>query len=314
MSAQPFLLIAIGGLIFAAAALITFGTSGYFGEQGLLRRRLSGNHTAAPTGRSSAPGSIVIDDTALKQFARFVTPKSEQDRTAVRTRLIRAGYRNPSAVRLYFAYRAGLGLGSAIVSSLFIPIFAPRLEASLLLLAVLTATTLGFLLPSFWVERRIQMRRQAAEEGFPDALDMLLVCIEAGQGLDQALNRLSYEIRAANPTLAQEFAIVGEELRAGKDRVLVLREFSERLGVSDISAFMAVLKQSDEFGVSIADAVRVYAAEMRNKRVMRAEEKANLLPVKLALGSMMFTVPPVMVILGAPSFIMILRSFAGMEQ
>lgn len=313
MSAQLLLMFGIAGLVFAAAALITFGASVFVGERDLLQRRLAGN-LASTGNKQGAPESVFLEDKTLKQFSGLVTPKNERDRTAMRARLVRAGYRNPSAVRVFFAYRAGLTAGFAAVSGLVVPLVAPKLDAPLLLLIILFATVIGFILPSFWVERRIQLRHQAAEEGFPDALDMLLVCIEAGQGFDQALARLSLEIKATNQTLAQEFSIVGDELRAGKDRALVLREFADRLGVADISAFMAVLKQSDEFGVSIADAIRVYAAEMRNKRIMRAEEKANLLPVKLALGSMLFTVPPVMIILGAPSFIMILRSFAGMEQ
>jgi tight adherence protein C len=257
--------------------------------------------------------TILLEDGALKEFARFVTPKSEPELSATRTRLIRAGYRNPSAVRIYNACRGAFGLGTAALTAILVLVLIHKLPALLMLLPI-PAAFAGMLIPAFWVERRIEYRKQAAELGFPDALDMLLVCIEAGQGLDQALTRLSQEIRTSNPTLADEFGIVSNELRAGKDRALVLREFAERMGVSDISAFMTVLKQSDEFGVSIADAVRVYAAEMRNKRIMRAEEKANLLPVKLALGGILFTVPPIMLVLAAPSFIMIVRALQGMQE
>jgi len=136
---------------------------------------------------------------------------------------------------------------------------------------------------------------------FPDALDLMLVCVEAGQSLDQAIMRVSKEIRGAYPTLAEEFELVSSEMRAGKDRSTVLRDMSERCGVPDISSFVTVLVQSATFGTSISDALRVYASEMRDKRVMRAEEKANVLPTKLTIGTMLFTVPPLLIILVGPS-------------
>ncbi|MEO1551557.1 MAG: type II secretion system F family protein, partial [Pseudomonadota bacterium] len=121
------------------------------------------------------------------------------------------------------------------------------------------------------------------------------------QSLDQAILRVSTEIQGSYPTLAEEFEVVANEMRAGKDRVTVLRDMSERCGVSDISSFVTVLVQSATFGTSISDALRVYASEMRDKRVMRAEEKANTLPTKLTLGTMFFTVPPLLMILVGPS-------------
>ena len=137
--------------------------------------------------------------------------------------------------------------------------------------------------------------------GFPDALDMMLVCVEAGQSLDQSIIRVAAEIRAGFPALADEFDIVSQEMKAGKDRVQVLRDMSERAGVMDVSSFVTVLIQSATFGTSIAEALRVFSAEMRDKRVMRAEEKANTLPTKMTLATMMLTVPPLLIILLGPS-------------
>ena len=124
---------------------------------------------------------------------------------------------------------------------------------------------------------------------------------EAGQSLDQSIVRVAAEIRAGYPALADEFEIVAHEMKAGKDRIVVLKDMSERAGVPDVASFVTVMIQSASFGTSIAEALRVYAAEMRDKRVMRAEEKANVLPTKLTLGTMMFTVPPLMIILIGPS-------------
>src|SRR5262249_2049995 len=170
---------------------------------------------------------------------------------------------------------------------------------------------MGYFMPSFWIERKIEYRRQDAELGFPDVLDMLLICMEAGNSLDQACRRVAREIVKVNKVLGDELGVVNDELYAGKTRAAVFRDFADRLAVPDISAFAAVLRQSDEFGVSIADTLRVYADELRNKRVMRAEEKANMMPIKLALGSIAFTVPPTLLIMAVPSSIMIVRTFAG---
>jgi tight adherence protein C len=173
---------------------------------------------------------------------------------------------------------------------------------------------MGFAAPSFYIERKIQQRREEARSGFPDLLDMLLVCIEAGQGIDQALARVARELSRSNRTLAEELAIVTTEQRMGKDRRRVMRDFTDRVDVDDITAFVSVLNQAEEYGVGIVDALRVYAADMRNKRIMRAEEAANKMPVKLALGTIAFTVPPIMIILPGPSVVMILNAFSKLGQ
>ena len=130
---------------------------------------------------------------------------------------------------------------------------------------------------------------------------MMLVCVEAGQSLDQSILRVSKEIRAGFPALALEFEMVANETKAGKDKVQVLRDMAERTGVSDVQSFVTVLIQSASFGTSIAEALRVFSEEMRDKRVMRAEEKANTLPTKMTLATMMLTVPPLLIILIGPS-------------
>ena len=143
---------------------------------------------------------------------------------------------------------------------------------------------------------------------------MMLVCIEGGQSLDQAMQRVGDEMKISSGPLAEELQTVSHEFRAGKDRITVLRDFAERCSVNDISAFVTVLIQSTTFGTSVAAALRVYAAEMRDKRLMRAEEKANVLPTKLTLGTMMFTVPPLILILIGPSLIQIVRSLSGLAR
>jgi tight adherence protein C len=157
----------------------------------------------------------------------------------------------------------------------------------------------------------VQKREEEITQGFPDSLDLMLVCVEAGQSLDQAIIRVAKEIRPSFESLADEFEIVAYEMKAGKDKVKVLRDFGERCGVQDVNSFVTVLIQSATFGTSIADALRVYAEEMRDKRVMRAEEKANKLPTKLTLGTMMFCLPPLLIILIGPSVYGIAQNLSG---
>jgi tight adherence protein C len=175
------------------------------------------------------------------------------------------------------------------------------MSASNLMLYSLLPCAIGYYLPRYWVNKRVNKRQTEIIEGFPDALDLMLVCVEAGQSLDQSLIRVGKESRAGYPALADEFDMVAQEVKAGKERTSVLKDLAERVGVPDVASFVTTLVQSATFGTSVADALRVYSADMRDKRVMRAEEKANMLPTKLTLGTMMFTVPPLLVILIGPS-------------
>ena len=237
----------------------------------------------------------------LEKFAPYLEPKDQKELGATRLKLIQAGYRGRSAVSTFHFARFALGIAFLLmgVLSIFLRTDEPGLPT--LMMSVLLPGCIGYFAPSYWVERRRQQRQEDVTNGFPDALDLMLVCVEAGQSLDQAILRVAREIRSGYPTLAEEFEVVSNEMRAGKDRVTVLRDMAERCGVSDISSFVTVLVQSATFGTSISDALRVYASEMRDKRVMRAEEKANVLPTKLTIGTMLFTVPPLLIILGGPS-------------
>lgn len=239
----------------------------------------------------------------LQRFAGFLEPKNEKELSAIQLKLRQAGYQSRDSVRLFhFSQFAlgivGLGLGLLYAFGLS---EAAGHDMQMRLLYVVFLAGAGYFLPRYWITRRIATRKDQIIRGFPDALDMLLVCIEAGQSLDQAIVRVAAELRSACPALAEEFEIVAYEMKAGKDKATVLRDMGARCGVADISSFVTVLIQSASFGTSIADALRVYAAEMRDKRVMRAEEAANKLPTKMTLATMMLTVPPLLIILVGPS-------------
>ncbi|MCC6006506.1 MAG: type II secretion system F family protein [Rhodobacteraceae bacterium] len=238
----------------------------------------------------------------LERFAHFLEPQNQEELSAARLKLLQAGYRSRDSVRTFHLAQMVLGVGLMLLGMLYALVTAgDQMEMQTLALAVVMPGAIGYYLPTYWVERRRQTRQEEITNGFPDSLDLMLVCVEAGQSLDQSIIRVAEEIRTSYPALSDEYEIVAWEIKAGKDKVNVLRDMAERCGVTDISSFTTVLIQSATFGTSIADALRVYAAEMRDKRVMRAEEKANVLPTKLTLGTMMFTVPPLLIILIGPS-------------
>ncbi len=237
----------------------------------------------------------------LDKFASFLEPQDQSTFTANQLKLVQAGYRQQSSVRTFHFAQMALALGFLLIGIMVVIIRIDDATTQSVLMTILIPAGVGYYLPSYWVERRRQTRQTALTEGFPDALDLMLVCVEAGQSLDQSIQRVAAEIKPAFPDLAEEFEIVANEMKAGKDRVSVLRDMGERAGAQDISAFVTVLIQSASFGTSISEALRVYGSEMRDKRVMRAEEKANTLPTKLTLGTMMFTLPPLLIILIGPS-------------
>ena len=249
----------------------------------------------------------------LNKFAHFLEPQDKEQMSAARLKMMRAGYRGKNSVRMLHASQFLLGIGLLILGMVysFVVSRTQTLDLQAIALFTLMPAAAGYYLPSYWVQRRLQTRQIAITEGFPDALDMMLVCVEAGQSLDQSIARVAKEIGVAYPELAEEFDIVSQEVRAGKERVTVLRDMSERVGLADITSFVTTMIQSATFGTSIAEALRVYSAEMRDKRVMRAEEKANTLPTKLTLGTMFFTVPPLMVILIGPSIHGVMKAFGG---
>jgi tight adherence protein C len=249
----------------------------------------------------------------LNKFAHFLEPQDKEQMSAAKLKMLRAGYRGKNSVRMFHAMQFLLGIGLLLLGMVytFVVSRSQELDLQAMALSTLLPAAAGYYLPTYWVQRRLQTRQEAITEGFPDALDMMLVCVEAGQSLDQSIARVAKEIGNAYPELAEEFDIVSQEVRAGKERVAVLRDMSERVGLNDITSFVTTMIQSATFGTSIAEALRVYSAEMRDKRVMRAEEKANTLPTKLTLGTMLFTVPPLMVILIGPSIHGVMKAFGG---
>ena len=239
----------------------------------------------------------------LQKFATFLEPKDVKQLSAMQLKLRQAGYQSKDAVRFFHFAQFILGVIGLILGVCYVTIIAAGQEFTTqqMMMYVIGPGGAGYYLPKYWITRRVEERKDAITRGFPDALDMMLVCVEAGQSLDQSIVRVAGELRASYPALADEFEVVAYEMKAGKDKTSVLRDMGERCGVQDVQSFVTVLIQSATFGTSIAEALRVFAAEMRDKRIMRAEEAANKLPTKMTLATMGLTVPPLLIILVGPS-------------
>ena len=280
----------------------------------LDKLRNSARVQANPAAKGNALRTKDYSD-KLERFAHFLEPAKAEELSASKMKMVRAGYRAKNAIRSFHAAQFVLGIGMLIVGITYTLWSAKTsgVEPSTtnMVLSTLIPGAAGYYLPTYWIQRRIQTRREEMITGFPDSLDMMLVCVEAGQSLDQSIIRVSKEIKLGYPALGEEYEIVAQEVKAGKERSQVLRDFGDRSGVADIASFVTAMVQSASFGTSIADSLRVYAAEMRDKRVMRAEEKANVLPTKLTLGTMLFTVPPLLIILIGPSIYGIAKTLSG---
>jgi tight adherence protein C len=308
--------LALAGL-FAGVLMVTLGGAVAIASRDDVERRLARAHSDPGAGGLAVRRQT--DGRTPSKLAGFAMPSNERERLAVRQRLVQAGFRGPHAVRNYYLIRTGLGLmlplplligifGFALNAGSFtveIPLIGISASSTLVLLALLVA--LGFYLPPVLLRRRVKHRQQTIREAFPHALDLMQVAIQAGLGFDATLARVGQELQAAHPYLAEEFLVVILELRAGKPRDRVLQDLAQRTGVEEINSFQTVMNQSIRYGTSISDALEVYAQEMRHKRMMRAEELASQLPVKMSIVMVAFLLPTLFLIFMGPVVIRFIR-------
>ena len=226
----------------------------------------------------------------------------------LRRKLIEAGYMSPSAPKLYTLLRFVLVLALPAVIVIYLWAVAGVDELIKLYIGGIIAALMGLYLPALFVQIRGDRRREEMENGFPDALDLMLVCVEAGLGLESAFSRVGMEMADSHPLLAEQFAAVTLEMRAGRSREDALRRMADRAGVDDIRAFATLLVQSTKLGSSIATTLRIYAAEMREKRRLRAEERAHRVPVLLSMPLVGCMLPAMIGVLMVPAVIRVIRN------
>jgi tight adherence protein C len=317
LAGQPEAL-ALAGL--GLGVLVAFyGLSGAFAGQSAEVRRMR-----ATAGGTGADRSDLIDrsDTDPKGIFKVFVPASGAERTRVARKMRQAGIYRPGAVRSYYFVRGALGLllPSLLVGLLFLPEGFPLPPVIADVVAdlgwaqtfqVLTVLlVLGFYGPSLWLKSRIDERRRRIEQGLPNALDMLQVAVEAGMGFDAAMNRVAHEMARVVPPIAEEFMTVQLEIQAGMERQRAFLNLAERTGVDEMSAFANVVLQSAQFGSSISAALSVYADEMRLSRELKAQERANKLPVKMSGVMALLMMPTLLLITLTPVVIRLVRMFA----
>ena len=231
-----------------------------------------------------------------------------RDTSALRLRLIQAGYPNASAVPLYLGARIGLPLAIGGSLVLLLPALGQSWVASILM--GVWGALMGYVAPTFIIRSRIARRQKQMQKALPDALDLLVVCVEAGLGLNQAMVRVAEEIERVSSVLSEQIGLVNLEIRAGTPRDEAFRNLGHRTGVQDIKSLMAMLIQTDRFGTSIAQALRTHADTMRTKRRQRAEEAAAKTTIKLVFPLVLFIFPALFVIILGPALIQIFEALS----
>lgn len=298
----------IMALIFLSVALAVLATAGLVTTRGTLRRRLD---TGGPlTARSEL--SLKLQDgrswleRLLRPLAQHLTPAENVRAGSMRMRLVQAGFMRPSALGTYYAARLISGVALPLAILAFLPLMSKTMTTNQLLVLGGSAILVGLYLPPAILSKRIERRKLEIYEGFPDALDMMLVCVEAGLGLDAAINRVGKEIGRAHSVLGEQMELVGLEMRAGKPRQEALRNLADRTGVDEVRSLVTLLIQSDSLGASIAQSLRVHAEDMRARRMLKAEEKAHKLPVKLSIPLILCVLPSLLIVILSPAALRIM--------
>lgn len=299
--------------MFLAVVLLIMSGAAVFVGGNPIKRRLRTRVRRVTTGAAgeSRGGNIAK---LGKDLARKMEKKQSENApgktTALRRKLITAGYMGSSAVRIFLLSRVTAAAVAPVVTLVAAPYIVGSLPPTELAIYGVIAAVIGFYLPSFWVVHRTETRQGEARQGFPDALDMLLVCVEAGLSLAAALNRVGQEIGLARPLLGEQFRLVALEMQAGKSREQALRNLAERIGINEVRSLVTLLLQSEALGTSIGLSLRVHAEEMRRKRLVRAEEKGNKLPTKMAIPLICFILPSLMSVILTPLIIQFIRVLA----
>ncbi len=303
MSAPQLMFTVAVAASFCAAVLLAVSAVLLWRERKLAARL---SRLGAPTQRTEGLGLRYESGRAARLVAalsRLSTPDQGLHDSSLRLRLAAAGLRGERAPLLFYAVRTACTLLLPLFAALLLPGVAADLPAVMLALLVMVLALVGYLLPDLYLRIRASSRREAVREGLPDMVDLLLVCVESGLALDGAINRVAREIAIRSPALAEEFHLAALEIRAGARRVDALRNLAARCGVDEVGNLVAMLVQSERFGTSLGDALRVHADFMRVRRMQHAEELAAKIPLKILFPLILLIFPSLLVVLLGPAMI-----------
>jgi tight adherence protein C len=289
-------------LVFLATTVLTLGVMLALRARGAVKRRAAG--IAEGTGedqralRSSSLKAVQrLLDYTTKHYT--VSDKDKGDVKVLRRRMIQAGIFDDRAVAYFFVARTALAIGVAFAVFIVLPMVS-TLQGTMFWVAVVGGGIAGYVGPSMYLDRRIAARRNEHRSGFPDFMDLLVVCADSGLSMEASLERVGRELADSYPSLCTNIHMANLEIRAGRTMTEALEHLGDRLGLEEARSFATLIQQSAELGSSITDALRVYSDDMRHKRLSRAEEKAYSLPAKLALPMMICIFPVIFVVILLP--------------
>ena len=309
---QEILLVSV--LIFLSIAMLCLGAfylQGLRKERTKLIRKIKGQ-----TGMTHPGPSVAQEDGTYKKYLRAIAtigirvkPGKKEFLSGVRDKLVRSGYSKENDILVFFGFKAFF---AALLPAVFllikfmvvIPTVPLHVAAASIIFALI-----GFYLPNVWCDILASRRKEMLLNGFPDALDLMVVCVEAGMGLDAAIHRVGEELKISNEAISKEFWMLGMELRVGKSRREALQNLAKRMDLEEARSLASLLIQTDRFGTNIAQALRVHAEGMRVARRQKAEELATKLPVKLIFPLLLFIFPSLIITILGPATIQIYRMF-----
>ncbi|MCK9918482.1 type II secretion system F family protein [Microbacteriaceae bacterium K1510] len=291
----------LGILVFLTAGILAFSLMAAVRVRGAVKRRASRlvDDDARKPSRSLRHSSVKAVGRLIEYTNKHYAATDGDAMKVLRQRLIQAGIYDSRGVAYFFLIRTGLAIGLAAGLFLLLPLVRP-VSGGIFWMMVMGAGIIGYVGPSMYLDRRIAARKVEHQSGFPDFMDLLVVCADSGLSMEASLERVGRELGESYPSLTSNIHITNLEIRAGRNLKEALERFAERLALEEARAFATLINQSIDLGSSITDALRVYSEDMRHKRLSRAEEKAYALPAKLSLPMMICIFPVIFVVILLP--------------
>ena len=289
-------------LIFLAAGTLAFSVMAALRVRSAVKKRTSrilSDQERASQGRSLQDSSAKALTKLLEYTTKHYSETNQEHMKVLRRRLVQAGIYDPRGVAFFFIGRTALAIGVAAAIFIFLPLMKP-VGGSMFWLLIVAGGVAGYVGPSMYVDRRISARTLQHRSGFPDFMDLLVVCADSGLSLEASFERVGREIGQGYPSLSANIHLTNLEIRAGRGLKEALENFADRLALEEARAFATLINQSIDLGSSITDAMRVYSDDMRHKRLSLAEEKAYSLPAKLAVPMMVCIFPVLFVVILLP--------------
>jgi len=292
-------------LVFLAAGTLAFSIMAVIRVQGSVKRRAANigrvDGVDRPGGaRSLRYSSLKAAQRVVEYTAKHYSDGNNEETKVLRRRMIQAGLYDTRAVAYFFIARTALAVGLAILAFLFAPVAQ---GSPVIWMLIGLGGIAGYLAPSLYINRRIKTRKAEHLSGFPDFMDLLVVCADSGLSMEASLDRVGRELSDSYPSLTANIHMANLEIRAGRTMSEALEHLGDRLGIPEARSFATLIHQSAELGSSITEALRVYSDDMRHKRLSRAEEKAYALPAKLSVPMMMCIFPVLFVVILLPVFV-----------